>query len=365
MISFLIGLLLTGVLFYTALIYANSAMLLLGFALAALVVLAFFVCFLRKSRVRCSMEVPIRMTEKDRPVALRLLTENRGLFPLGKLKYRIRVENRFLPGKRQRWLKGEGVWSGEEAFEYRMEPRGCGSYEVRLEGVRVYDLTGLFYLQKRLRSYGSFLVLPQLEEIRVTMTEGTRNFFGESDVYDDVRPGYDRSETFRIRPFQNGDKLQSIHWKLSAKMDDLVVREDSLPKACPVVLFLVSRTRKKPSPERVGAFLSLAGSISFSLMDAGCPHYVVWYSAGRGDILRLRVDSEEGLYLFLSCYLEDASGDGEREIGERYREKYRGERYLHSLTLNGELELYKNEELLARFGEKSWQEERKGLEILL
>ena len=53
--------------------------------------------------------------------------------------------------------------------------------------------------------------------------------FGDADVYDDFRPGNDSSEIFDVREFRDGDKIQSIHWKLSAKMQELVVREDSQP----------------------------------------------------------------------------------------------------------------------------------------
>ena len=40
--------------------------------------------------------------------------------------------------------------------------------------------------------------------------------------------GYDPSELFDVREFQNGDRLQSVHWKLSARTDELMVKELSL-----------------------------------------------------------------------------------------------------------------------------------------
>lgn len=84
------------------------------------------------------------------------------------------------------------------------------------------------------------------------VSEHTRNFFGEADVYDDFHPGDDPSEIFGVREFRAGDKMQSIHWKLSAKSDDLLVRENSQPKACPLVFLLEPPHMKKEMEKEEG-----------------------------------------------------------------------------------------------------------------
>jgi len=81
-------------------------------------------------------------------------------------------------------------------------------------------------------------VLPRLHSTAVRMSERIRNFYGDADVYDDFQSGNDKSEVFDVREFREGDRMQSIHWKLSAKSEELLVREDSQPLACPLVFFL-------------------------------------------------------------------------------------------------------------------------------
>lgn len=44
--------------------------------------------------------------------------------------------------------------------------------------------------------------MPQIDEIPVRITDRVRNFFGDSDIYDDIRPGYDPSELFDVRSFK-------------------------------------------------------------------------------------------------------------------------------------------------------------------
>ena len=194
------------------------------------------------------------------------------------------------------------------------------------------------------------------------VTERTRNFFGDADVYDDFRPGNDSSEIFDVREFRDGDKIQSIHWKLSAKMQELVVREDSQPLACPVVLLLDSA--KIRTGKQAQAFLSVAASLVFSMMDVHCPHYVSWYSGSQQDMVRVRVDDEEGYYTFLSSYLADMR-EAPQEIRQLYREKYRYDHELHTLLLTGELALSMDGKLLKKLSEVEWKERLSALELIL
>ena len=99
-------------------------------------------------------------------------------------------------------------------------------------------MTGLLFFHVKCKSTGKIQILPELYEVPVFLTSATKNFYGESDLYDEQRSGYDKNEIFGIRTYQKGDRLQNVHWKLSAKQDELMVKEESLPKSCPVVLFL-------------------------------------------------------------------------------------------------------------------------------
>ena len=51
----------------------------------------------------------------------------------------------------------------------------------------------------------------------------------DSDRFSTYKKGDDPSEIFDIREYADGDKIQRIHWKLSSKTGDLMVKEGSLP----------------------------------------------------------------------------------------------------------------------------------------
>lgn len=365
MASMIIGILLTGTVIYTSILYKSDSLLFLGYAFGAYFIFACLFLAYRLCTVKCRVTFPIPIAECGKPLAVRIQVGNRSYVPYLKFKCRIEQKNSFVNRKRRKWLRGGMVPYGESSFDFHLIMRDYGSHEISVTKIRVYDLTGLFYLQKKVKSKGTIQIFPKMQEIGIHLTEGTRNFYGDADVYDDYRPGYDNGELFQVRPFQNGDKIQGIHWKLSVKLDELLVKEDSLPKACPVVLLLDYKAGRQKRAEIANAYLTVLASISFSLMDAGCPHYAAWHSSMQGDAVRVRVDDEESLYLFLSCYLQEAFQHNPGGLEEVYKEKYRGENCLFFLQLDGQLNLRKNGDIIAGFGQKGWEKALGGLDIIL
>lgn len=327
--SFVCVLVFLAVVLYLAVIYESVSLALLGFAGAVLLVCSFFYLLAARRRAKGDITVPIRIAERDRQFFVQIsVAPGIALLP-AKMCAVIRFGEK---GSRRRGrknvtLKPDG--DGTMRAECCVTICDCGTYSFCLDRIQIYDVTGLFCMTKRCRARAQAIVLPEPEAVPVVLGDGVRNFFGDADTYDDLKPGYDAGETFDVRPFQNGDRLQEIHWKLSAKSDSLIVKENSRPKACPIVCFLTPERRHWKRQ------LSQIASLSYSLMDAGCPHFAVWQSADRGDILRTRVDDEESYYLFVSTFMQDMVLDAPGELAEEYRRKYRGERYLHEITVDG------------------------------
>lgn len=328
MISFIRALILVLLILYMAIIYESTSLALLGFAGAVLLVCSFVYLFFLRTRVEGDIHIPIAIAEHDRPFFVQALIHNRFVIPLTK----VRVTVRYGESLERKFKKVHMVLKQRKNREITEECRVTicepGNYVFLLDRIRIYDVTGLFYITKREKAKEHALVLPEPTAIPVSIGERVRNFFGDADTFDDLRPGYDPSETFDVREFRDGDRLQSVHWKLSAKSDELVVKESSLPKACPVVFFLT------PCRANWRKQLVMITSLSYSLMDASCPHFVVWNSKAQKDLIRTRVDDEESFYMFLTTFMQDAVFDGDVDPEEEYRRKYRGEFYLHELRVN-------------------------------
>lgn len=95
----------------------------------------------------------------------------------------------------------------------------CGSYTYKLTWLYVYDLFGLFRSKTNLNKTCELLVkpVPSMPEIMPDMYG-----FKAKNLRRSKQPN---SEIYDIREYQIGDSIRSIHWKMSAKKDSLLVKE--------------------------------------------------------------------------------------------------------------------------------------------
>lgn len=364
--SFLVlagSILLTG---YFAMMYESAELMLLVYLQAALFVLSFFTVIFRKCTIRGSLDVPVGIAEPDKENLVKLVITNKGFLPMARLEALVTVEDECTGRRTKEWMKTGTVLRGETVFVRSVAFSGTGTYKVRLKKLKVYDFTGLFSGKVRAKAERKVQVMPRLHQIPVRLSLSVRNFFGEAEAYDDMFPGHDNSELFDVREYRKGDRLQNIHWKLTAKQDELMVKEHSQPKACPVVLFLdVHSTKRMKRKERMLPYLEAAAALVFSLVDAECPHYVVWFDKALQDIVRLRVDDEELLFYFLNLLMDIEWTQPKEDIILRYREKYKREPYVWGISLDETLVLKKDDEVLAQLSEKDIVQSLSQVELVL
>lgn len=362
MISILNFLLVMGITIYIAFMYQRAIMMLLFYVEAALFVVALISLLFRCFRIRGYVEVPVGIAERGRESLVKLIITNRCILPATKMKAMVVVKDVMRGRKKKYRMTMPAVPKGESEYIQSVSFYGTGSYEVFLSKLQIYDVTGLLCHNVRMKKRGLVQVLPELHDVPVRLTLATKNFYGEADVYEENRPGHDNSEIFQVREYREGDRLQNVHWKLTAKQDDLMVKDYSMPKACPVILFLSYQPGKR---RRLLWFLETVASLSFSIMDAGCPHYVVWYDGSELDVVRVRVDDEESLFYMIGMLMKTHWVRCREDITQRYRNKYRQEPYVWALTLDEKLQLYKEKELLIKYKTKKLSVSLGQMELLL
>lgn len=351
-------------LIYMGWIYESIGFMTLAFMTAVLFVLAFFAVIYRKYTIKGKIQVPIEISEKGKPNNIKVIVTNKSFIPLSRIKAVIVVQDTLTKVKKKYVMKLPMVPKGTHSFERSIILNDAGNYEIILKSLRVYDLTGLFYGRVKVAKGKVIQIMPKFVDVPITFSEAIRNFYGESDSYEEHRAGHDNSEMFQLREFKAGDRIQNIHWKMSAKQDELMVKEQSMPKSCPVVLFLNYLGDKKYEKNMV-AFMRIAFSISFSLMDAGCNHYVVWYNKADEDLVRVRIDGEESLYYYIELVMKNKWVESTQDMCARYNEKYRREPYVWRLMLDESLVLKKHDEVIMSYSLKELEKEISSTEILL
>ena len=79
--------------------------------------------------------------------------------------------------------------------------------------------------------------MPEIYDAREEITH-SESYNMESFRYSQEHGGEDTGETFQVREYEAGDSMKQIHWKLSARLNDLVVREPGYPVTRSVLVFL-------------------------------------------------------------------------------------------------------------------------------
>ena len=351
---------------YLAIMYTSPALMLILLLEVVYLGVSAAVIIFRKRTVHCELRVPIETSEAGKEILIKVSVTNKSRFSMGHAKARIAVKDTISGHVERSWMKLPVVCSGEQSFVRNMVSPGAGNYEIALEKLRIYEPTGLMFGDIRVNSTSSVLVMPTLHDVPVHLTGAVKLFYSEAEVYDQHAPGPDRTEPFRVREYQKGDRLQNVHWKMTAKQDELMVKDGSLPLSCPVVLVLKAFPQKqKERRPYVVSYLEAAASLSYSLMEAKCPHFVVWYDSSEKDIQRLRVDSDESLFYFISVLMRIKWAKPETDVSDWYREKHRLEHYVFMLSLEDDLTLKKGDEVIGDLAQTDLKEALSQVELLL
>lgn len=342
-------------------LYRSTHVLVLAGAIFLYGVLGCFFCLFKLFAVSCTPAMPIAVCDADKSASFTLQVYNKSFFTFRNLSCTIQLTNKSAGLSESIRLTPFSARSGKNEYSYPLVFETAGYYEISVRKLCLYDPFGWLYLAKKGRGFCNLCVLPNYCYLPVQISLPVAQFAGESETYDESHPGNDSSEIFDVREYRPGDSMKNIHWKLSARAGDLLVKENSLPKACAVLLLLSYIPRKKSAS--FGAWMTAVSTIAFSLMDSQCPFFAVWFREDTEDVTRLRVDSEETFFLFLQLVMSELGPMDHSDIIDQYREKYRFDIFLHTLSVDSDLVLYKDGSRIKAFSEKNLIQELEGTEL--
>lgn len=112
---------------------------------------------------------------------------------------------------------------------YPVDCESCGIRNVTVSGVILFDYLKLFKRVIKINKEIKIIVVPKVYGIDPECMNDAGDFEDESENFSEIQPGDDPSEIFDIRDYETGDRLSRIHWKLSTKMNKVMVKEYSKP----------------------------------------------------------------------------------------------------------------------------------------
>lgn len=164
----------------------------------------------------------------------------------------------------------------EMEFEYPVTMKDCGNIKISVTSAKYLDLLGLFSFHADVDLENEILVYPAQLQLNTFLQRKpiTQN---DGELYDDAKQGQDVNEVSGLREYIEGDSPKSIHWKLSSKIDKLVVREFGYPSNYDtLILYQLSKEAGNIEiPNKLNnVILSLCTSLSYSILEKNLEHEV-------------------------------------------------------------------------------------------
>lgn len=315
------------IIFYVALIYHSSSLLFFVVAFMLLICCLLLHNLLVFRRLNIALRAEINIAEKGTAFPLELRLTNHSLLPLGQIYFVLRICYR-MNGKREKKVI-QVAMPGRKAGRYSLEaerkirfsfcPEYTGFVTISVKRARVFDLFGLLPLpicKKHIYGEEKILILPEREEI--FLDDLNRVMKSQQEIGFRDQGEKEPPEIDQIREYRPGDALKNIHWKLSAKHDDLMICEHLSERDCPLVFFV-------DFAELAEAFMRRFYSLSMELLEQDYSFYLVYYESNTMEITRYQILEEEDLYEYLlqmdTLLLTGGHPGWEQEYCGKYRQR--------------------------------------------
>ena len=213
------------------------------FALVLLVVMLmlpvflFITTFIAKKMISVDFSLRSDTVAKNDSFPVQLCVTNRSIFPIGKAEARIEYYNVFNNQITDFELYFPIQSRNSQRITFQVSSRFCGNLKIRCAYISIFDPIRLFRFRTGKNTTAEVFVMPEGHDISGSISFAD-HYTEESTMFSESKPGDDPSEVFDLREYNPGDKLNRIHWKLSSKKDEFIVKDYSLPVDVPSAVFL-------------------------------------------------------------------------------------------------------------------------------
>ncbi len=222
LMSLIMQLLFLAAMIFLFIFYNNYYILLLVIVLALLIFLSAFTLRTLSGRITYRFTASPALVEKDTPITLSFSTDYASLIPLMNYEVTIHVMHS-LYGHEDEYRIFQSLTKGDNEVILSIRPRHCGAYRFVIVRGMVTDLFHVNHIRVSATASHTMYVLPEKPDLPVDVS--SVGGVGMTELSDQEVPGHDASQVIDVREYRPGDKLSSIHWKLSARMNDIIVKQ--------------------------------------------------------------------------------------------------------------------------------------------
>lgn len=297
-------------------------------------VLLFILVLLASRKLSANLRLESSTAAKRDQIPVLIAIRNGFFLPLSRVKVNLQIENILNQNRKEFSLMIPVSARDTETISWTMSSEYCGQIRITMEKLTIYDYFGLFTFSKQPQQSQSVYILPEYQPF-VPKVDYSNQIQLDSDIYSTTKPGDDSSETFGFRDYIPGDSPRSIHWKLSAKLDHMIIRQFSLPinSSYYILLELTKSPDNQDYVEAVDSIVDCTFSLSRFLLMNQMYHTVAWYNESLDALDQMTVTNENDLLFLLKKLLSASCCQKQSAAFERYLHLYSQRRSSHFFYL--------------------------------
>jgi uncharacterized protein (DUF58 family) len=243
----------------------------------------------------------------DEPFLVSVILDNDSIFPNMNVDVNITLENALFKTRGKHTLCIPAYAHGTDVVDYQVGQSLVGVLKVSADEIFVTDWMGFVRIRKDCNAERDYVVFPS--GVMGVKTDMSAVSYGMNEAEESQKKGNDFSEVVDVREYQPGDKLQNIHWKLSAKKEILMVKErESMSSSRLMVLVELAND----DSDVLNDVLKAAYEVAVYLLEEGVPFTYYYWSTLQGDIVETSMDSRAILDEWMEKIFYDKSYSDER-----------------------------------------------------
>ena len=285
-----------------------------SFLVSAIVILLPFImmCIIRlliHSKIEVSLSENIGYLYQQEDAKIILNIENKSILPV--LYGTVYIQFFYGHGKRKKEQKVNICTDAKDSrkFEVIVKPEYCGLVNIKVKKVKIYDYFRIYSVSRKGFGEIQLPVWPKKAELKEEEKGILLNRANLDETFSKDRPGDDPSEIFDIRTYREGDRLQRIHWKLSSKKEQILVKEFILPLVEQIVFFVSIEQKTYECID--GVIQKLVTFIEYLLEQE--KNILVCWCTEEGYCKEMVSKKDEILFLLQCIYENGLEGRGEKQ----------------------------------------------------
>lgn len=305
--------------------------------------LAFLYLSVVSKSLRTNLERVPSMGETGKPIRAGITINNRNHITALRYTLCLTLHNTLGSAKEKQRFTDTISGNKEKTFWYKFSSEQAGTVQLSLNWIRIYDFLGIFSHKIPCSQQTLIRILPQFDLMPLEISKKTRDFQAESEIYSSERRGDDPSELYQVRPYRPMDSIKDVHWKLSAKEEELIIKERGFPLGCVVRIWIDFPECSRPDLA-LSKILTSVASLSLTLAEEHCVHMAAWYEEKNSRIIKWPVYQPEDTYALIWRMMELQPYHDKEMTEICRRESFRGQETACEVTIDSEGQILKNGE---------------------